>query len=125
MPECTCKGRNPSCCYCGGWGWIGDQIVPIVHDKVEIYGTLPQKKANKNFEIKNQCIEEDIVNQNNINISSKITANINSLKKKKEKQFLKCPICSQLIVQERIKKHFMQYHPCVKYNEKSNQYKLR
>ena len=26
MPECTCRGRNPDCFKCGGWGWIGDNI---------------------------------------------------------------------------------------------------
>ena len=28
MPECTCHGANPECCYCGGWGWIGDRVCP-------------------------------------------------------------------------------------------------
>ena len=23
MPECTCRGGNPHCFKCGGWGWIG------------------------------------------------------------------------------------------------------
>jgi hypothetical protein len=27
MPECTCRGTNPDCFKCGGWGWIGDPIV--------------------------------------------------------------------------------------------------
>ena len=26
MPECTCRGGNPNCFKCGGWGWIGDDI---------------------------------------------------------------------------------------------------
>ena len=26
MPECTCRGLNPKCFKCGGWGWIGDEI---------------------------------------------------------------------------------------------------
>lgn len=26
MPECTCRGGNPNCRKCGGWGWIGDKI---------------------------------------------------------------------------------------------------
>lgn len=26
MPECTCRGGNPNCFKCGGWGWIGDGI---------------------------------------------------------------------------------------------------
>ena len=25
MPECSCRGINPDCFRCGGWGWIGDQ----------------------------------------------------------------------------------------------------
>jgi|AACY02.2.fsa_nt_gi hypothetical protein len=24
MPECSCRGGNPNCFKCGGWGWIGD-----------------------------------------------------------------------------------------------------
>src|SRR5665647_1739546 len=27
MPECTCRGTNPNCYKCGGWGWIGDPVV--------------------------------------------------------------------------------------------------
>jgi hypothetical protein len=27
MPECTCRGTNPDCFKCGGWGWIGDPVV--------------------------------------------------------------------------------------------------
>lgn len=26
MPECTCRGGNPNCFKCGGWGWVGDDI---------------------------------------------------------------------------------------------------
>lgn len=26
MPECTCRGGNPNCYKCGGWGWLGDEI---------------------------------------------------------------------------------------------------
>ena len=26
MPECTCHGKNPECSFCGGWGFIGDEI---------------------------------------------------------------------------------------------------
>ena len=28
MPACSCNGANPECCYCGGWGWIGDSVQP-------------------------------------------------------------------------------------------------
>lgn len=27
MPECTCRGLNPDCFKCGGWGWINDPIL--------------------------------------------------------------------------------------------------
>jgi hypothetical protein len=26
MPECSCRGTNPNCFKCGGWGWLGDEI---------------------------------------------------------------------------------------------------
>lgn len=26
MPECSCRGTNPNCFKCGGWGLIGDEI---------------------------------------------------------------------------------------------------
>ena len=26
MPECTCRGGNPNCFKCNGWGWIGGYI---------------------------------------------------------------------------------------------------
>jgi hypothetical protein len=26
MPECSCRGTNPNCFKCGGWGWLGDGI---------------------------------------------------------------------------------------------------
>ena len=30
MPACSCNGANPDCCYCGGWGSIGDSVMPTV-----------------------------------------------------------------------------------------------
>lgn len=26
MPECTCRGGNPNCYKCGGFGWIGSDL---------------------------------------------------------------------------------------------------
>lgn len=26
MPECSCRGTNPNCFKCGGWGQLGDEI---------------------------------------------------------------------------------------------------
>ena len=49
MPECTCHGANPECCYCGGWGWIGDRVCPkeqALHAGITVRPGPDQKMLN-------------------------------------------------------------------------------
>ena len=42
MPTCTCNGTNPDCCFCGGWGWIGDQVRPVPQAAPHVVQPAPQ-----------------------------------------------------------------------------------
>lgn len=41
MPECTCRGTNPNCFKCGGWGWLGDDIAKHRGGGHELAPSLP------------------------------------------------------------------------------------
>lgn len=52
MPECTCRGANPNCFKCGGWGWLGDQVARNRAGRLDVRVSptrSPKKKRRKSL----------------------------------------------------------------------------
>lgn len=46
MPECTCRGGNPNCFKCGGWGQIGNGAInSLIKISSKITGQENNKKS--------------------------------------------------------------------------------
>lgn len=42
--ECSCRGANPNCFKCGGWGWIGDKIYEDRGDLTDLANDVSKPK---------------------------------------------------------------------------------
>lgn len=80
MPECTCRGGNPNCSKCGGWGWLGDSI--SAHRAPPKSGPLSPVKSAK-YEIQRR--------------KSEARAKRLAMRAKKLANAVTCPFCSKKV----------------------------
>lgn len=126
---CSCKGNNPNCFKCGGWGYI-DSVAES--RKPTGQGELVKSSKNtKNYAVsfkRNSVLEKHktISNQSNINkkIYNKKSNNsladyFTNLDSLEEINFGECLFCGYPILKRNIESHIRQYHRNCTKNKKN------
>lgn len=113
MPDCSCRGTNPNCCRCGGWGFFGDELSnQTVKDNVYT-GEGKKVKRKKITKGRKQKKRKTIASNT---LTPKIDTNLVEKKNPISGDltiilgYIKCPYCSAVLKEKNLKRHHKKVH---------------